>query len=269
MQAPEPEPETGGIALPPRKRQKQRIRPCHPFDRDRPYPDAKEVARLRAIDQDSEEFNEERQKSQGASSCSAAAGLGPATPYHYWCKRTHRIEPDYSKETQALFDRGHRLEPLAADTYAAMVTPTKPDCLYSVGIVLHPTIAWIHASPDRLIRYQPEGAVEIKCPLYCIPKEIPAKYMCQVQHQMACLGKAAEWCDLFYYLHDDETDSVREVKCWRIWRNRDYWAILLKRLRVMADCLQEDRAPTTKDIPLRPTMPSVRTEVILEWDFTE
>lgn len=249
------------------------MRPCWPFDRDRPYPSAEEVARLRAIDQDSKAFEEERLKSQGASSCSAAVGLGPATPYHYWCKKTHRIEPDYSEETLQIFERGHRLEPLAAAAYQSMIlssssTEEQPRSLYSVGIVLHPTIAWIHASPDRLIRGQPEGAVEIKCPLYCIPKEVPDKYMCQVQHQMACLGDQAEWCDLFYYLHDDETDSVREVKCWRIWRCPEYWDIILKRLRVMADCLQEDRPPTEKDIPLRPEMPAVRREVILEWDFT-
>lgn len=237
--------------------------PCWPFDRDRPYPDKQELARLRALDQDGDAWAEERLKRMGASSCSAAVGLGPATPRDYWRLKTHRIERECTETSEAIMARGHRLEPLAADAYEVMM---ESGPLVQVGIIMHPTIAWMHCSPDRLIAKEPRGAVEIKCPVYCIPKQVPDKYMCQVQQQMACLD--VDWCDLFYYLHDDESDAVQQVKCWRIWRSEAYWGVMLKRLRTMADCLQEDREPTLEDIPLRPKMPAVRTQVILEWDFT-
>lgn len=256
------------ITRSPPKRQR---RSCWPFDRDQPYPDAKELARLRALDQDSAEWLEERKKRLGASSSSAAVGLGEATPQDYWRLKTHRIEKEFWPETQQILERGHRLEPLAAEAYEAMVPPLfhKQQSLYQVGIVVHPKLAWIHASPDRLIQGEPQGAVEIKCPMYAIPSRgVPDKYMCQIQHQMACLGPQVEWCDLFYYLHDDETDSAREVKCWRIWRSPAYWDYVLRKLRIMADCLQEDREPTKQEIPTHPRMPAVRTEVILEWDFS-
>jgi len=84
---------------------------------------------------------------------------------------------------------------------------------------------------------------------------------------MACLD--VEWCDLFYYLHDDATNSMSKVKCWRIWRCKEYWNRMLKALTTMADCLMEDREPTPKDIPLRMEMPEPKTQVMLEWDFTE
>jgi len=267
----------------PRKRQRKS---CWPFDRDQAYPDAKELARLRALDQDSEEWLEERKKRLGASSSSAAVGLGDATPQDFWRLKTHRIEKEFWPETRHILERGHRLEPVAAQAYEAMVLPLynkhKQQSLYQVGIVVHPELAWIHASPDRLIRGEPRGAVEIKCPMYAIPSRgVPDKYMCQVQHQMACLGPQVEWCDLFYYLHEEDpsdlpepkgfhgvTGSPRQVKCWRIWRSPDYWNYMLGKMRIMADCLQEDRAPTKQEIPTHPRMPAVRTEVILEWEFS-
>jgi putative phage-type endonuclease len=224
--------------------------PCWPFDRDQAYPDATELARLRAIKQDSEEWMRERQKRLGASSCSDAVGL-TVVPRDFWRLKTHRIEKEFWPETQAILERGHRLEPVAAEAYELAVL-RKPGGLYSVGIVVHPELAWLHASPDRLIRVEPHGIVEIKAPVYCIPeREVPPKYMCQVQQQMACMGPKVEWCDLFYYLHDDEEDQPVHVKCWRIWRNPLYWGVVLQRLRVMADCLQEDRPPTRKEIHFR------------------
>jgi hypothetical protein len=55
-----------GASAPPRKRRKrcgtQGRLSCYPFDKYRPLPDAKEVARLRALNQDGEEWQEERKK---------------------------------------------------------------------------------------------------------------------------------------------------------------------------------------------------------------
>jgi putative phage-type endonuclease len=67
----------------------------------------------------------------------------------------------------------------------------------------HPTISWSHASPDGLIGS--DGLVEIKCPQTAAHLEqllgggpaIPAKYITQMQWQMACTGRA--WCDFVSY----------------------------------------------------------------------
>lgn len=247
--------------------EEEKRRSCWPFDKNRPAPDAKERARLRALDQGGKEWAEERLRSLGASSSSSAVGLGPATPQQYWQHKTGRLPADYDEATQRLFARGHELEPLAAAAYEVMV---KSGWLVPIGLVRHPNLPWIHASPDRLIDHDPRGIVEIKCPKYALPLRIKDQYTCQAQQQIACMGDPRlEWCDLFFYLHDDETGKMKGAKCWRIWRSRRYWAYMARCLDIMSDCLMEDREPTRKEIPLRPTMPPVKTQLVLEWQHPE
>lgn len=65
------------------------------------------------------------------------------------------------------------------------------------GFSLHPTIADFGASPDGLVG--DVGLVEIKCPNTAahldvlLTGTVPAKYVTQMQAQMACTGRA--WCD--------------------------------------------------------------------------
>lgn len=67
----------------------------------------------------------------------------------------------------------------------------------TVGFVGHPKIMMAGASPDGLVG--PEGLVEIKCPNTAthidtlLAKEVPSKYIPQMQFQMACSGRG--WCD--------------------------------------------------------------------------
>lgn len=129
--------------------------------------------------------------------------------------------------------------------------------------MVHPTLGWVHASPDRLIARgrgeKGQGIVEIKCPIHGLPMRIKDQYMCQAQLQMQCTG--ARWCDLFAYYKGKA--AVVGAKCWRIWRSDAYWARMLESLDRFADCLMEDREPTAKDVPMRPRMPPVKTELIL------
>lgn len=66
-----------------------------------------------------------------------------------------------------------------------------------VGFVQHPRIAESGASPDGLVA--DDGLVEIKCPNTAthidtlLGATVPAKYLTQMQWQMACTGRA--WCD--------------------------------------------------------------------------
>ena len=65
-----------------------------------------------------------------------------------------------------------------------------------VAFVQHPSIEWFGCSPDGLVG---DGLMEIKCPNtanhidYLLAGIPPAKYVPQMQTQMACTG--AKWCD--------------------------------------------------------------------------
>jgi len=95
--------------------------------------------------------------------------------------------------TNAAMKWGTDCEPLARAAYEAefglLVT--------EVGMVPHPTIPMSGASPDGLV--STDGLIEIKCPETkahidtLLSKAAPAKYIPQMQWQMACTGRA--WCD--------------------------------------------------------------------------
>lgn len=66
-----------------------------------------------------------------------------------------------------------------------------------VAIVEHPSIPMCAASPDGLV--SDDGLVEFKCPMTSTHIEtllggtVPAKYITQMQWQLACTGR--KWCD--------------------------------------------------------------------------
>ena len=107
------------------------------------------------------------------------------------CERlTGRKAESYSN---AAMEWGVEQEPHARAAYEAregvMVT--------EVGFVDHPRVPSSGASPDGLVG--DDGCVEIKCPNtathldFWLDEAIPAKYINQMQWQMACTGRA--WCD--------------------------------------------------------------------------
>ena len=84
-------------------------------------------------------------------------------------------------------------EPLARAAYEAAMDVLVDE----TGFVIHPTIAEAGASPDGLIGLF--GLIEIKCPMTAthietlLSEKVPAKYITQMQWQMACTGR--QWCD--------------------------------------------------------------------------
>ena len=88
---------------------------------------------------------------------------------------------------------GTNTEPLACAAYEALAG----ELVEAVGFVPHPTIQMSGASPDGLIG--DAGLLEIKCPNTSthietvLSQEAPAKYITQMQWQMACTGR--EYCD--------------------------------------------------------------------------
>jgi putative phage-type endonuclease len=95
--------------------------------------------------------------------------------------------------TNAAMQWGLDTEPQARAAYEFFRDATVEE----VGFVEHPTIPMTGASPDGLVGEN--GLVEIKCPNTAthidtlLSETIPAKYVTQMQFQMACVGR--KWCD--------------------------------------------------------------------------
>lgn len=91
-------------------------------------------------------------------------------------------------------------EPLARASYE-VATGT---LVQEVGWIPHPSIEWAGCSPDGLV--DGDGILEIKCPQptahlhVLLAKGPPAKYLPQIQWQMACTGRA--WADLLSHNPD-------------------------------------------------------------------
>lgn len=99
--------------------------------------------------------------------------------------------------TNAAMQWGNEKEGEARDAYAF----DRGVEVQTVGLVIHPTIELAAASPDGLVGS--DGLVEIKCPNTAthievlLGEAVPAKYITQIQWQLACTGRA--WCDFASY----------------------------------------------------------------------
>lgn len=99
--------------------------------------------------------------------------------------------------TNAAMAWGTEKEPEARAAYAFMHDVDVEE----VGFVDHPLIDMTGASPDGLVGEF--GMVEIKCPNTATHLDtllggiVPAKYVTQMQWQMACTGR--RWCDFASY----------------------------------------------------------------------
>ena len=88
---------------------------------------------------------------------------------------------------------GRETEPQARAAYEFLTDASVAE----EGFVIHPAIPDFGASPDGLVGG--DGLLEIKCPNTAqhldvlLSGTIPAKYVTQMQAQMACTGRA--WCD--------------------------------------------------------------------------
>ena len=88
---------------------------------------------------------------------------------------------------------GIETEPMARAAYEGAVG----SLVIETGFVPHANIEMSGASPDGLVG--DDGLVEIKCPMTAthietlLGQSVPAKYVTQMQWQMACTGR--KWCD--------------------------------------------------------------------------
>jgi putative phage-type endonuclease len=108
-----------------------------------------------------------------------------------------------------------------------------------VGFLDHPSIDMAGASPDGLVGS--EGLVEFKCPQSAahietlLSKQVPEKYVKQMQWQMACTGR--KWCDFATY----DPRMPQELQLWilRVMRDEKMIAELEKEARAFLADLDE------------------------------
>ena len=102
-----------------------------------------------------------------------------------------------SSFTNAAMAWGTETEPLARMAYEVH----SGNFVETVAFIQHPSIEWFGCSPDGSIGS--EGNLEIKCPNtsthidYLLAGVPPAKYVPQMQTQMACTGRL--WTDFVSY----------------------------------------------------------------------
>lgn len=99
--------------------------------------------------------------------------------------------------TNAAMEWGTEKEPEAIAAYEFMHDAS----VSPAGFILHPDSLETGASPDGFVGT--DGLIEVKCPNTAthietlLSAKVPAKYITQMQWQMACTGRA--WCDFVSY----------------------------------------------------------------------
>jgi putative phage-type endonuclease len=128
-------------------------------------------------------------------------------------ERLTRVPAD--QFTNAAMKWGTETEPEARDAYAFYFDYDVAE----VGFIDHPQIPMTGASPDGLVG--DDGLVELKCPNTAthidtlLGDAIPAKYIAQMQWQMACTGR--KWCDWVSY--DPRLPGSMQLFVERVQRN--------------------------------------------------
>jgi putative phage-type endonuclease len=126
--------------------------------------------------------------------------------------------------SNAAMQWGTDMEPQARSAYEFMTDPT----VQEVGFIDHPTIAMAGCSPDGLVGE--DGMVEIKCPNTAthidtlLTGKIDAKYLKQMQFQMACAGRY--WCDFVSF--DPRLPAEMQLWVHRLYRDTDAQAEIEK-----------------------------------------
>ena len=130
--------------------------------------------------------------------------------------------------TNAAMQHGTLTEPEARQAYSFRHDVD----VVEVGFIDHPTISMAGASPDGLVGE--DGLVEIKCPNTAthidtlLNQCVPAKYVTQMQWQMACTGRA--WCDFASY--DPRLPEAMRLFVQRIDRDEEEIARLEKEVAI-------------------------------------
>lgn len=187
----------------------------------------------------SPEWHAERAKRLTASDFGAALGLNP------YCSRQKlwRIKAGLETvESNVHIQRGIENESHAIAAYEV----ESGHLVYPAGLVLHPEHPWLAASPDGYVGS--DGLVETKCPSE-IRSAPPAYHIAQCLGQLECTGRS--WCDYAQW-HEGE------ITIMRLYRNQDFWAWALPRLREFWGYVSDLREPPRMKKPDMAEVPGMR-----------
>lgn len=195
-----------------------------------------------------------RKEKIGASEAPIIMGVSPwCTPYQLWCTKMGISE---TRELSAAMQRGHDLEQKARDFFEIESRiPIYPK------VVLHPVLDWMMASIDGMSA-DGQTVVEIKCPGtsdHSIAKkgEIPAKYIPQLQHQMA----VCQVNHMFYLSFDGTEGVIIPVE-----RDDSYIMKLVEAEMSFWDCMNTFRAPDLCDRDYVQREDDLWIETAMEWN---
>lgn len=137
--------------------------------------------------------------------------------------------------TNAAMQWGHDTEPQARQMYEFM----RDVAVEQVGLVLHPSIAKSHASPDGVL--EDKGLLEIKCPNSAthietlLSEQIDGKYIKQMQWQMAVCER--EFCDFVSF--DPRLPAEMQIFIKRVHRDDTMIAEMEKEASAFLDEIDE------------------------------
>lgn len=149
------------------------------------------------------------------------------------CERLTGVPAD--RYINGAMQHGIDTEPEARAAYEFELGVT----VQEVGFIDHPSIDMAGASPDGFVNR--DGLLEIKCPQSAqhietlLTKQIPEKYVKQMQWQMACTGRV--WCD--YCTHDPKMPPELQTWVLRVLRDEKMIAELEKEARLFLAELDE------------------------------
>ena len=184
-------------------------------DREKMHPELRRVLDIPSIAQRTPEWYKARHDLITASSCCDAMGENPydRTARQKLIENKSTTDPEiYSGNIYTI--HGTRFEPVATMFYE-MIFGVRA---YETGLILHPSISFIGASPDGLC--EDGRMIEIKCPLRRKIKKkgklngeiCPHYYWIQVQVQLEVCD--LERCD-FWQCNLREFDSFEEWYDWK------------------------------------------------------
>ena len=133
------------------------------------------------------------------------------------------------------------------------------------GFFVHPTEAWLGASPDRTVGH--EGLLEVKCPFSLRAVTSPAfkpladqpHYYAQIQVQLYVTGRA--WCDFLQWA--PHGTSLERVLPDQAWLDEN----LPKLAAFYAEFQEELKSPENHVAALRPSVDGLAAiRAVQEWD---
>lgn len=174
---------------------------------------AAKKARLRALVPNTPAWDDARtlEVKLSASDCPAAAGCRGAyeSRIKLWEYKTGVSQkPPPTEFQQRLFDKGHRIEPIAVDFFTKHLLP-RGARVKTTGIWLLPGDPRIGATPDRLIEFEDGTVVPLEVKASDSPVDVaylpPEKKLERdlVQSSTQVHSVASPFGLLFYYLADD------------------------------------------------------------------